>query len=388
MPEIKVFNGERLKAARIYRSMTIAELAEKSNVTKQAISQYENDKGNPSLETLLRLISTLGFPRDYFYEEDKDKVKVGNTYFRALLTTNKKDRLSQVEKTKVLSRIFHFLNKYIDFPELNIPKVDFDGNIEKIALQVRNHWGLGLEPIPNMVRLLEKNGFIITSFSTEGESIDAFSQRQEINGNVYYFIVVGSDKNSAVRRQFDSAHELGHIILHDWSLDLEQASREEFRQLEQEANQFAAALLLPKESFIRDLIYPNKLDFYVELKKKWKVSASAMVMRSHQLKVINYNQYQYLMRQISKRGWRRNEPLDDEIPIPQPSVLKKAIDVLITNDVLSGDQFIQQLSNNNLSLNKSEIEILLGLNEGALINKNQSSPILTLKRNPNYIEKM
>lgn len=384
MPDIKVFNGERLKAARIYRSMTIAELAEKSNVTKQVISQYENDKGNPSLETLLSLINALGFPRDYFYEEDKDKVKVGNTYFRALLTTNKKDRLSQIEKTKVLSRIYHLLNKYIDFPQLNISEIQYDGDIEKTALQVRSHWGVGLEPIPNMIRLLERNGFIVTSFSTERDNIDAFSQRQEVNGNEYYFIVVGNDKNSAARRQFNAAHELGHIMLHDWSLDLEQVSREEFRELEKEANQFAAELLLPKETFIPDLIYPNKLNFYVELKKKWKVSVSAMVMRAHQLKVINYNQYQYLMRQISKKGWRSGlEELDTEIPVPQPTVLKKAIEVLISNNVLSGDQLVQELSRNNLSLNKTDIELLLGLAEGTLNNKNQSNPIVSLKRNPN-----
>lgn len=381
MPDVKVFNGERLKAARLYRSMTIAELADASNVTKQAVSQYENNKANPSLETLLSLINALGFPRDYFYEEDKEKVKVGNTYFRALLTTNKKDRLSQIEKTKMLSKIYHFLTMYIEFPELNIPSVDFDQEIEEVTLQVRYHWGLGLDPIPNMIRLLEKHGFIITTFSTEAEKIDAFSQRQEIDGNEYYFIVVGSDKNSPGRRQFDAAHELGHIILHDWSLDLEQVSREEFRQLEQEANQFAAALLLPRESFTRDLIYPNRLDFYVELKKKWKVSVAAMVVRAHQLKVINSNQYQYLMRQISKRGWRTKEPLDDGILVPQPTILKKAIEVLITNDVLSGDQIVQELARNGLSLNKSEIEYLLGLEEGTLNKKEQGSPIVTLKRN-------
>ncbi len=145
MPYVKVFNGERLRSARIYRSMTIAELAEAANVTKQAISSYENGKGTPSLETLLKLISALGFPRDYFYEEDKDKVKVGNTYFRALLTTNKKERLSQIEKIKILSRIYHFLNKYIDFPQLNIPKIDYSIGIEEKALQLREKWGLGLD---------------------------------------------------------------------------------------------------------------------------------------------------------------------------------------------------------------------------------------------------
>lgn len=36
------FNGQRLKTARLYRGKTLDELAKDINVTKQAISQYEN----------------------------------------------------------------------------------------------------------------------------------------------------------------------------------------------------------------------------------------------------------------------------------------------------------------------------------------------------------
>ena len=38
------FNGERLKSARLFRRMTIAELAEITDISKQAISQFENKK--------------------------------------------------------------------------------------------------------------------------------------------------------------------------------------------------------------------------------------------------------------------------------------------------------------------------------------------------------
>lgn len=377
----KEFNGERLRSARIYRGKTIADLAQETMVSKQAISQFENEKSNPSFETLFQLTNVLGFPREYFYEEDVDEIKVGNTYFRALLSANKIDRLSHIEKMKVLARIYHFLNNYIEFPKLNIPKVNFvSTDIELVTSEVRKYWGLGNEPISNMVKLLEKNGLIVTSFSTDGKLIDAFSQRQEINGIEYYFIILGNDKNSAARRQFDAAHELGHVLYHDWSLDLEQVSREEFRQIETEANQFAASFLLPRDSFMSDLIYPNKLDFYIELKKKWKVSISAMVVRAYQLKVINNNQYQYLMRQISKNGWRIKEPLDDVVQIAKPTVLKKAIELLIVNEVMTGDQILKELSNHKLSLDRKEVETLLGLDEGTLLNKNQISPVISIKK--------
>ncbi|MEF3305334.1 helix-turn-helix domain-containing protein [Paenibacillus sp. GYB003] len=380
MSVLRVFNGDRLKAARIYRGKTIAELADEVLVSKQSISQYENGKANPSLETLLKLISTLGFPREYFYEKDNESIKVGTTYFRALLSTNKKDRLSQEEKTKMLAKIYHTLNQFVQFPKINIPpKHEKINDIETIAQYTRDYWKLGADPIPNMVYVLEKNGFIVTSFGTDNTSIDAFSQRQEFAGDEYFFIVLGSDKSSATRRQFDAAHELGHIMLHDWNTDLELVSREEFRQMENEAHQFAASFLLPKEAFLKDLILPNNLDFYIELKKKWKVSISAMIVRAYQLKAINYNQYQYLMRQISKKGWRTKEPLDDVIQVSKPTVLRKAIDVLQSNGVLSGDQFMQQLSKNSVSLNKDEVEVLLGLERGVLSESKQNAVVLSLR---------
>ena len=38
------FNGDRLKAARIYRGLNVAELAEKLGLQRQTVSMYENNK--------------------------------------------------------------------------------------------------------------------------------------------------------------------------------------------------------------------------------------------------------------------------------------------------------------------------------------------------------
>ena len=51
--------------------------------------------------------------------------------------------------------------------------------------------------------------------------------------------------------------------------------------MEQEANEFASAFLLPKESFIRDVsMFPIDLDHYVFMKKKWHVSVGVMIRRA------------------------------------------------------------------------------------------------------------
>ncbi|MEB9855896.1 DNA-binding protein [Bacillus cereus] len=373
----QIFIPERLKSARIYRGKTIAELAEETGVTKQAISQYENGKYVPSLETLLCLIGVLNFPREYFYKPYKNEIKVGNTFFRSLFTTSKKERNSQEEKIKNLSELYGFLEEYVNFPEPDIPELN-ENNPEKAAIKLRKYWGLGEEPIPNMVRLLEKKGFIVTSLSSGSNKVDAFSQYQKVNGKEIYFIVLSKEKNSAVRRQFDAAHELGHIFLHNFSTDINEITRDEFRDIEREADDFAASFLLPADSFIKDLIYPNKLEFYIELKKKWKVSVAAMIVRAYKLKVISYNTYQYLMRQISSKNWRKREPLDDVLKVHEPIALKKAVELLLINDVLTGPELVRKLM-----LSESDIEQLLNLTSGMLksqINDNEVIVELASKR--------
>ena len=72
------FNGARLKSARVYRGKTISQLSEETGVSKQAISQFENNKTTPGFETLMKLTYSLEFPKDYFDEKDYVSKLVGN----------------------------------------------------------------------------------------------------------------------------------------------------------------------------------------------------------------------------------------------------------------------------------------------------------------------
>ena len=171
------FNGERLKIARLYRGKTISELAGETGISKQAISQFENNKTAPGFETVLNLMNSLNFPREYFHQKDNIETVEGNTFFRALSSTSKKEQLCQINKTKILVKIYCFFEQYIDFPKPNIPDVsNANGDIEIMAQIVREAWGLGDKPINNIVNVMEKNGIIISSFNTNDGKIDAFTQ--------------------------------------------------------------------------------------------------------------------------------------------------------------------------------------------------------------------
>jgi Zn-dependent peptidase ImmA (M78 family) len=103
-------------------------------------------------------------------------------------------------------------------------------------------------------------------------------------------------KDSYVRRRFTVAHELGHYVLHSNSNHLfvdnfflikfranNIYTKDEYWQ-EQEANAFAAALLMPEEFVNKELIDKNisnidEGDFIEKLARKFEVSIPAMSFR-------------------------------------------------------------------------------------------------------------
>ena len=398
MSKMNMFCGERLKSARMYRGYTLTELSEITGISKQSLSLYENNKNNPEWDNVIKISKELGFPRDFFFQSSRYAVKTDTTYFRALLSTNKKDRIAQSIKLEFLAQIYLVLCNHIDFPRLNIPKVEFISantigiceteeqlvneleQIEGIANQVRKYFKLSDDPIMDLRYILESNGIIVTCFDAKAEKIDAFSQRSTIDDGEIYIIVVSNTGQSVARSRFDMAHEFGHILLHPWSEDIESITREEFKARERQANMFAGAFLLPENTFKQDVsYYPTKLDYYIHLKQKWNVSISAMIYRAHQLKVISNNQYQYLIRQVSKNGWRSDEPGDVPYNL-ENNVLQNAVELIIENKVFTGMEFVMNLSKNGITMHLNEIEELLCLKKGTLSNgENTQGRIIQLK---------
>lgn len=381
----KIFNGERLKKARIYRGLTVAELAERVQMQRQTLSMYEISKSRPTDEIIVKKIaSALNFPINYFFEETSDNLS-GTVYFRSLLTTNKKYRSEQMVKMEFLSQVYIFLQDYINFPEYNSFICDNDATPEEAAKALRIQWGLGNGPIDNLVSIVEQHGILVTSFNTSSDDVDAFSTCVNLSDAPTYLIAYSNNKTSAARIHFDIAHELGHICLHEWSEDIDEISKEEFKSRERQANDFAAAFLLPEETFKYDAMQgPPSLLFYKQLKKKWKVSIAAMIRRAEKLGVLTTEEYQNLMRTMQRRGQRKEEPLDDILITASPALLKTAIIMLLQENVFTPTQFMDELSASyGLSINPIEVEFLLDLPSGTLARSNIIS-LASLKNKNKY----
>ena len=374
------FNGNKLKEALQYRGLRMSDLARQTNLSKQSISQYCNDATEPSFPNISKIAFALGFPPEFFLNRDSISVETSNIYFRSQAAATKTTQISQRIKMEYVGRLYEVLLNYVDLPSLNIPIVQFEGGndpidsdsvnvageIENIASFVRKEWSLGKGPITNLQYVLESHGIIVTGFRNVDDRIDAFSQKMKVNDNIYYVVALSLGKKPLERLRFDMGHELGHILFHDWDDPHEALSKEEFNAQEKQANLFASALLLPKDAFYRDIApYSTELEYYLELKKKWRVSMQAMIYRARQLDIISWNQYSYMMRQVSKRGWRTNEP--GYIPGKlNPTIFQASIDTLLEGEYLSKHDLRMSFLKNGIYLNETELEDLMALKEGTL----------------------
>ena len=215
--------------------------------------------------------------------------------------------------------------------------------------------------------LLESNGIVVTGFRNVDDKIDAFSQKVHVkNGDSVYIVALALGKKPRERLRFDMAHELGHIMMHNWDESNEDLNREEFNAIERQANMFASAFLLPRESFGKMISpYATNIEFYRSLKKKWGVSMQAMMYRARQLDIISVNQFQYMMRQISQKGWRTHEPGD----VPgnlNSTIFQGAIDVLFDGGYLNARDLVRAFRDAGIWLNTREMEDLMGLKPGTL----------------------
>jgi transcriptional regulator with XRE-family HTH domain/mannose-6-phosphate isomerase-like protein (cupin superfamily) len=61
--------GEKLRAARQQRDMSLRDLAKQANISASMLSQIETGKAYPSVRSIYSIAAALGLPVDYFFPE-------------------------------------------------------------------------------------------------------------------------------------------------------------------------------------------------------------------------------------------------------------------------------------------------------------------------------
>ncbi|MBA1393473.1 ImmA/IrrE family metallo-endopeptidase, partial [Lactobacillus sp. XV13L] len=245
------FNGKRLREARYYNSLSITQLADELSISKQMVSKYENGQSSPSLENLFKIMKTLCFPKEFFYDDYNVPLKTGGTFYRSLLTSTQKQKAPSNVLMQAASIYRDFLDSYVEFPSED--NIDLSSYSPEVAAQkLRNYWNLGDKPIRNMLNLMESHGLTIIFLPDKMEKVDAFGSYRMVRDNRYYIVAVRKN-TSFFKEQFSLAHELAHKVLHANVWNPADLDNYEYRIMEKQANKFASAFLLPMNSFIESV---------------------------------------------------------------------------------------------------------------------------------------
>jgi Zn-dependent peptidase ImmA (M78 family) len=372
------FVGERLSSARQARGLTATSLSELLGIHSANIHNYEHGKQSPSPQILRRLSEVLGVPTSFFLRDVPAKSKA-SIFYRSLSSATKAARTKAERRFEWLKELTQYLSTFVDFPDVNVPQFDLPNDVtlittdlvHEVAQECRRFWNLGPGPIADVVMALENNGIIVCRTALDAETLDAFSQWDD--QLALPFVILSSDKASAVRSRFDAAHELAHLVLHRNVHERQIRTAKLFRLIEQQAHRFAGAFLLPEREFLSEVWSPT-LDTFRSLKGHWKVAIALMINRCRDLGVLSEEQVKRAWINMSRRGWRRFEPLDDQIEPEKPVLLRRAAQLLMDENLKTKDQIVV-----DLRLQPTDIETLLSAESGYLGSRETDHPAPRLK---------
>lgn len=333
-----MFNGDILKQLRLLYGMTRKELATKLDITEQAIWQFEKNEISPKTSVKLKMTNLFGVRSDYFSQmSSNSNFDMTSVAFRNEAENTRKATDIQEAYLSALDSLVVYLESIVTIPNQKIidlvdtlsQKEQDNASLEEIALFVREFLEVSGDNSDLLYRL-EKSGIYIFERNMANNE-DAYSIWSNNNRP---FIILGIGK-TAVRRNFDLAHELGHLLLHR-NIDFSTLSKDEFLEKESEANNFASYFLLPKEEFCKDMTNlvgkrVSNPDNYIDLKRKYSVSIQALEYRAFKLGLISPSQHGYFYRLINKNNYRTFEILDDEIVVKRPSKVRSMLNTILSN---------------------------------------------------------
>ena len=307
--ELKQTFARRLRVARLMCGLSQAELVAKmkelaedfpalyKSVSTTAVERYENavmfPENSSILVTLAEALNTNvdNLTRQFTIRIDKD------------FSFRKKSKLGKKRIDVVKMKVQQCIEKYVEIENItgDEPKFDaFFNNIvvkkaedaRLVANELRKKWNLGDGPISQPMVMLEEHGVKVIEVEEDPELFDGTSTIVEglpvvVLNKCESFRPESKHTFSPERRNLTLFHELGHQIMNIPD-DVSDKEKENL------CNVFANEMLIPSKTFLN--IFGNKRQAItiVELKdvqRTFGISARALMMKAHQLGVINKSRY-------------------------------------------------------------------------------------------------
>src|ERR1700682_3567044 len=328
-------NHLALTIAREARGLTQSALAEQSGVSQATISKIESGQLAATPEVIEKLAGAVSFPVTFFYQA-VDYRQLPATFYRKRVTgLSQRIVRSLRAKLNIFRQQLRLLVAPAELPEVRLPVLDLQARHMSAAMaarEVRRAWNLPPGPIDNLTRVLEAAGVLIFRWDFGTARVDGFSF-YETAGDLPPIIFV-NQVFPTDRDRYTVAHELAHLVAH---VHLPFVTAES-RDIEDEADEFAAELLMPS-SDIKGHLLGVSVERLATMKPYWKTSMAALLVRAHSLGLLSQSQYQPMWQRIAP--YRTVEP--NPLPPEEPTLLGQLIDLHLKQLGFRSEQLVDLL---------------------------------------------
>jgi Zn-dependent peptidase ImmA (M78 family)/transcriptional regulator with XRE-family HTH domain len=317
--------GSRLRQARELAGFNQQEAADAAGVVREVISYWENDRRVPGYVQLTRLAEALGVSVDYLLGNEAEPAAAEEhvLFYRGLTSQSPPAKAA-------VRRWLAFLDEWADLlaecgepltGRRVSPKREWRAAhaitdtrlIPKLASDVREHYALGEDAIPDLLAFLDQQGVLVYR-----AGLDEIGDGEGISGIFYnhprlgYTILVNTCTTPG-RQTFTLAHEFAHALFHYQERGLVSRTRDPDRK-ERFADAFAAHFLVPGEKLRQlvaqspdgDVVSPFEV---LRLHRYFRVSYATMLNRLRGEGLLSQEQYD-VYREYSPSALSRRLGLD------------------------------------------------------------------------------
>lgn len=308
----EMFTPQRMLIARKRLKLTAKSFAEGIGISTAQLSKIETGKSPISEDLLTKAAQSLGVSITFLCAGELEELPKEAATFRSLARMTAASAASATAAASYAFELSDWLDRNYNLPEADIPNFGALADPEKAARELRAYWGIGERPISDIVRLIESKGVRVFALSEADYSVDAYSCWRHDRP----YVLLNTIK-SGEHTVFDTAHELGHLVLH------RHGSSHNSKNAEHEANSFASAFLMPERDVRAEVPRVYAISQLIEKKHRWRVSLAALVYRLRKLGKLTEARYRGLYIEMGKRGYRKDEP--SPLQAPKSSLWEKVL---------------------------------------------------------------
>ncbi|MCB4792094.1 MAG: ImmA/IrrE family metallo-endopeptidase [Elusimicrobia bacterium] len=345
--------NDRLKAIRSAFGFTLQDVEKSTGIGVSSLSDFENDKREPSLSQLNKLSKLYEKPLTFFL--DVNNVPEPIILWRK--TPEDSKRMKMEAKFTTLCKQYKNLEVWTKSACVNSFNVLFaqvfpkDYNeVRKLAVQTGKQLDLGAHPSLSLLKVLEEVYGLKIFYNPLGDDASSACFYTDEFGPA---VMLNSDSKQW-RRNFDLAHELFHLIT--WKVrPVSETPNTPMKDEETFANHFASAILMPEESLrsaVESCVKDNKIsvDSLDAIARQFDVSVEALCYRLPYIFSINPDGIKELIEKTKK--YSRLPIRESETPPPDlPSRYRALAVTALNNGEISSQQFA-----NYIGIKISEID--------------------------------